>query len=462
MLSFSSDEFLDTIHFVADDDGCGGDESGCRSSSAGAMQESLSSNALPSGYGVAAPVDDEDDFATFSTVPGSKLPGVRHGALNVTASHHARKRRRNEEISSPHATIAADSRAQTCANASSPSPSSCSSSSSSLLAGMPPGGCGMMRCSVNKKNRYRSWVYNRVNKCLPPQCYTLGQYGLQQQQQSLVVAGTYKPLAHPLCHPSPSDDGPRKKSRTKAEGRATQSRACSLELGTSARFQGSRIAIGNTFHSSTCREGFDSIEQVHELIYSYVWDVLCSSKWDRSIQMERERMYAKKKSVAGKSHRFGNASSLSPSPPESGSSPQSSSYCKMVRQSFNADRMASARATLSERQRICEWCVDMIYRHMRLMNAMCKGVITEAKLRSAAIGLLYMLRQGIVVHELVVLPKLRRLENILPLENHLDVLFGVRAKCITETENVVKIILRSVTKQQLLDAGVAEISCMLS
>lgn len=104
----------------------------------------------------------------------------------------------------------------------------------------------------------------------------------------------------------------------------------------------------------------------------------------------------------------------------------------------------------------------MIYRHMRLMNAMCKGVITEAKLRSAAIGLLYMLRQGIIVHELVVLPKLRRLEDILPLENHLDVLFGVRAKCITETENVVKIILRSVTKQQLLDAGVAEISCMLS
>ena len=36
-----------------------------------------------------------------------------------------------------------------------------------------------------------------------------------------------------------------------------------------------------------------------------------------------------------------------------------------------------------------------------------------------------------------------------------------QAKCITETENVVKIILRSITKQQLIDAGVARVACKL-
>jgi hypothetical protein len=41
------------------------------------------------------------------------------------------------------------------------------------------------------------------------------------------------------------------------------------------------------------------------------------------------------------------------------------------------------------------------------MNSVCKGVVTETKLKSATIGLLYMLRQGIVVHELVVLPRLQ-------------------------------------------------------
>ena len=53
------------------------------------------------------------------------------------------------------------------------------------------------------------------------------------------------------------------------------------------------------------------------------------------------------------------------------------------------------------------------------------------------------------------------LEQILPLENHLGVLFGVRAKCITETENVVKIILRNISKQQLVNAGIAHVACRL-
>ncbi len=68
--------------------------------------------------------------------------------------------------------------------------------------------------------------------------------------------------------------------------------------------------------------------------------------------------------------------------------------------------------------------------------------------------------QGPHAQELsIIMPQI--LETILPLENHLDVYFGIRAKCITETENVVKIILRSITKQQLVEAGVAHIACRL-
>jgi hypothetical protein len=57
--------------------------------------------------------------------------------------------------------------------------------------------------------------------------------------------------------------------------------------------------------------------------------------------------------------------------------------------------------------------------------------------------------------------KLQALESILPLESHLGNLFGVRAKCITETENVVKIILRHITKQQLISAGATQVACKL-
>ena len=56
---------------------------------------------------------------------------------------------------------------------------------------------------------------------------------------------------------------------------------------------------------------------------------------------------------------------------------------------------------------------------------------------------------------------LQNLCYLLPLENHLDLFFGVKAKCITETENVVKIVLRSITKQQLVEAGVAHVACKL-
>jgi hypothetical protein len=64
-------------------------------------------------------------------------------------------------------------------------------------------------------------------------------------------------------------------------------------------------------------------------------------------------------------------------------------------------------ASEDDRVSICSWCVDVIHQHICLINSVCKGVVTNTKLRSATVGLLYMLRHGIIVHELVVLPKLQ-------------------------------------------------------
>jgi hypothetical protein len=70
-------------------------------------------------------------------------------------------------------------------------------------------------------------------------------------------------------------------------------------------------------------------------------------------------------------------------------------------------RRIRASASEEDRATICNWCVDVIHRHFCLINSVCKGVVTDAKLRSATVGILYMLRHGIIVHELVVLPKLQ-------------------------------------------------------
>lgn len=104
------------------------------------------------------------------------------------------------------------------------------------------------------------------------------------------------------------------------------------------------------------------------------------------------------------------------------------------------------------------WCVDTIHRHLCLMDSMCSGIISETRLQNSTVGLLYLLRNGIIVHDIVVLPKLQILETVLPLESHLQAFFSIKAKCITETENVIKIILRHVTKQQLMGTGVAQVA----
>lgn len=365
MLSFSSEEFLDTIHVV-------------------------------------------DDFPA----PAAAQSGVVSGGGGG-------KKRLREGGDDGVATASSSVALKKSSLPSSPPPPH---SSSHLAFSDPSSSSSVMRCSVNKKNRYRSWVYHRVT---------------QPKAGSTTTPGRSA---------APSSHG-------EHAAIAAASSSCSSLAADAASSSSSSSPHHHQPHS----------DHMHALIHSFVYDVLCSSKWEKSICMERQKASAKKKQQQQHQQHVAPSSHHALLPHQQQQNAGCPSYCKLVRQSFNAGRMANAHmATKAERQRICEWCVDMIHRHMCLMNAMCKGVITEAKLRSAAVGLLYMLRQGIIVHELVVLPRLKRLEDILPLENHLDVLFGVRAKCITETENVVKIILRSVTKQQLLDAGVSEVSCRLS
>jgi RNase P/RNase MRP subunit p29 len=65
------------------------------------------------------------------------------------------------------------------------------------------------------------------------------------------------------------------------------------------------------------------------------------------------------------------------------------------------------------------------------------------------------------MHGVVVLPKLHRLREILPIESHLQTIFGVKGKCITETENTVKAVMRSVDRESLKGFGVAGVDTLL-
>lgn len=53
------------------------------------------------------------------------------------------------------------------------------------------------------------------------------------------------------------------------------------------------------------------------------------------------------------------------------------------------------------------------------------------------------------------------LRRVLPLEGHLQQMLGVRGKCITETENVVKAVMRTVDRETLVRLGVVGVDTRL-
>lgn len=68
------------------------------------------------------------------------------------------------------------------------------------------------------------------------------------------------------------------------------------------------------------------------------------------------------------------------------------------------------------------------------------------------IGLLYLLRSGLVHKNMTVLPQYRALAYLLPPENYIY-LFGVKSKIITECENIVKCHLRTLSDSDIKDIG---------
>ena len=68
----------------------------------------------------------------------------------------------------------------------------------------------------------------------------------------------------------------------------------------------------------------------------------------------------------------------------------------------------------------------------------CSNVPTCVRQNTVIVDLLHMLRREVVVHNMTVIPKMPILRVVLPLEQHLVTIFEMRAKLITEAENVVK------------------------
>lgn len=79
--------------------------------------------------------------------------------------------------------------------------------------------------------------------------------------------------------------------------------------------------------------------------------------------------------------------------------------------------------------------------------------LKDGDLQTVAVGMLFLMRQGVFFEDVVVLPQERELEHMLPPEGMLSTVFGIAGKTITESENRVKFALRSATRARLCSMG---------
>jgi hypothetical protein len=79
--------------------------------------------------------------------------------------------------------------------------------------------------------------------------------------------------------------------------------------------------------------------------------------------------------------------------------------------------------------------------------------LKDGELKTVGVGMLYLMRKGVVFEDVVILPAVGELARFLPSESMLSVFFDIRGRTITESENRVKFALRSATRARLLAAG---------
>jgi hypothetical protein len=105
---------------------------------------------------------------------------------------------------------------------------------------------------------------------------------------------------------------------------------------------------------------------------------------------------------------------------------------------------------MEDREVLAKWCSQYIRQHLMMLQNNFPDIIQSSRLRGTIVGLMYLMRSGIVAKGVVVLPRLPVLQIILPLETHLLYKFGIKGKVITETENTVKQLLKNISTAELV------------
>ncbi len=99
------------------------------------------------------------------------------------------------------------------------------------------------------------------------------------------------------------------------------------------------------------------------------------------------------------------------------------------------------------RRSVTDRCTAFLTRMINSLFLVCPTLLQATRFEYLVIGLLYLMRVGLSMNGVCLLPTVPELTLLLPLESMLFSCFNIRAKCVTDIENMIKLQLRGLSKQ---------------
>jgi hypothetical protein len=123
-----------------------------------------------------------------------------------------------------------------------------------------------------------------------------------------------------------------------------------------------------------------------------------------------------------------------------------------------ASHMANVRIPIlldaCEAASLSKLCAEKINWFCRCFLDALKCTPPAVKMHGFVVGLLYLMRTGLIIcGNVEIVPKIRELNDVLPSENHIKVVFKMSTKIMTEVENFIKMTVRRFSRDRLLNLG---------
>lgn len=99
---------------------------------------------------------------------------------------------------------------------------------------------------------------------------------------------------------------------------------------------------------------------------------------------------------------------------------------------------------------LAEQCAQVITSFLNKAHAVVPNFMYNVPLHVFIVGVLYLLRVGLIAQHIVLLPQMHILTHLIPCENLLEQFFQVKCKNITEVENIIKLHTRMLSRSKLL------------